>query len=322
MQNNIVLVGVGGVGYRHFQSLMDLTREINLVLVDKSDEALNRAKAYIGEINNAKIKVMLQNDMEGLPSLIDVLIIAISSMARRDIFERIVNKSQVRFVIFEKFLFPSPEDYEAVKKLLKQKGISAYVNTPCRLYPGYIELRKRLKGMQHIDVLVSGSNWGLACNIIHTIDMLDFLMDSPGGLVCDSTLLDDMIHESKRNGYIEFTGRMNCWLGDSASIILDSEKTGDSIGKTTIYAGDTIYTISETEQTMVVSTKGVSTIELFPIFYQSKLTSQVIKDLLDTGKCGLTRYERSAQWHLALLNAFMEKYDSVTGEKHDMCPIT
>jgi tRNA A37 threonylcarbamoyladenosine dehydratase len=52
---NILLVGVGGIGFRHFQSLAAFALPANLMIVDVDQNALNKAKEYFGTLENDKI---------------------------------------------------------------------------------------------------------------------------------------------------------------------------------------------------------------------------------------------------------------------------
>ena len=318
----IVLIGAGGIGYRHFQSLMDISFPIELVVVDLNKNALERVKSYASANIHKPVQLTCFQDTNSLPAIIDVLIIATSSLVRFKLFKDIVETSDVKNIIFEKFLFPQTSEYDHAFKILREKKIHAFVNTPCRLYPGYITLKEKLNGINYLNVYVSGSNWGLACNIIHTIDVIAYLTDSCNVLISDGTMLDNSLLKSKRDNYIEFTGRMYCQLENSANIILDSESTGESIYKTTIYAEDTIYTISETEQRISITKKGITITQEFPVYYQSQLTARVVEDLILNHTCGLTKYEYSMQWHISLLNAFLKKYNSIIDKDQTICPIT
>ena len=322
MNKSVVLIGVGGIGYRHFQSLLNYESKLDISVIDLDGNALEQAKRYELEKKNNNINVEYYKSISNIPHKISIAIIATSSLVRRKVFEELLEVAEIKFIVFEKFLFPKVEDYEYVKNKLSERGIKAYVNCPCRMYPGYIDLKKEIKNEGHLDVLVSGSNWGIACNAIHTIDVVGFLVDSYGKLFTDSFLLDDEIQDSKRKGYVDFTGRLVCQLSDKANIVFDSEKSGDACCKIAIYTKNKIYTISETEQTIAVFEDGKIEKKPFPILFQSCLTEKIVYELLNTRSCSLTRFENSMQWHVSLLEAFQKKYSSIQGVQKDICPIT
>ena len=321
-KKNIAIIGLGGIGFRHFQSLMNSNLEIKLVLVDVSQNALERARRFEENNKNNMIELFYTDNIEDCPRRIDVAIIATSSLVRREVFESLVFFSVVDAVILEKFLFPREEDYEYVRNLIKEKNIKAYVNCPCRLYPGYINIKKELNGIDRIDAIITGANWGLACNAIHTVDTIGYLLDSYDEMTVDASMLNDKIEESKREGYIEFTGWLICEIGTKGRIIMGSDDTGEVPIKLILLCGEKTFIIYEADKKMFVSCKGSSQLVDFPIYYQSELTASVVGELITTGKCGLTRYEDTIQWHTALLKAFIHKYNQITRENKDCCPIT
>ena len=313
---NIVLVGVGGIGFRHFQALLNCSHPINLYVIDLSNDALQRCRDEFASKHKI-MNVFFSDNYDFLPEIIDVLVIATASKPRCSVFENIVSKSDVKNVIFEKILFPKLDEYEIVDKILSDKHINAYVNCPGRLFPGYKELKSKIDITKGCDVFIAGSNWGLSCNAIHFIDQVGFLFDTYDCLKISPVLLDGDIIESRRNGYIEFTGRIICSVGNNINIIMDSYGNGDIPLRITLINGSRVYNISEAEGWIVTSEGDYSSKEQFEIMYQSQLTDKVVDRLLKERKCDLTRYADTKQWHIELLSAFMKK----TGIT-DLCPIT
>lgn len=317
---NVVLVGVGGIGFRHFQAIMNCANPVNLCVVDLSEEAIQRC---IEEEKNSKSKVEISysREISNLPKEIDILIIATSSIPRCSIFKQIVKESNIKNVIFEKFLFPRITEYDEVSEILEKKNIRAFVNCPGRMFPGYKNLKNEIDKSKGGIAYISGSNWGLACNAIHFIDQVGFLFDSYEELRVDTSLLDDEVKESKRNGYIEFTGRAIFSLGRNIKIVMDSFSTGNVPFRITLANGNNLYTISEGERWMLKSADTGFEKTEFATFFQSQLTDKVIDELLNGKDCELTAYENTKQWHKAMLTAFSKIYSTKEGDK-SMCPIT
>jgi hypothetical protein len=322
---NILLVGVGGIGFRHFQSLAAFALPANLMIVDVDQNALNKAKEYFGTLKNDKVALTCATSMDALPPAVDVAVVATSSLVRRAVVEELLARTQVKYMILEKILFPKIADYAAVGQLLKAHGVRAHVNCSARTYPGYHDLKKRLQGVGHMDVCVSGSNWGMCCNAIHLIDIMDYLIDGEAcEAQCSGALLDPEILESRRKNYIEMTGRLVGSISSKANFIIESMRTGEKPINNYFMTADHIYLVDEVAGTMSVYEAGGKHIEtvLFPTIYQSALTASCAESLLKTGSCELIGYDRSCILHLALLEAFLEHYNKNNKEKSDSCPIT
>lgn len=320
--NSVVIVGVGGIGFRHFQSVLNCEEELEITLIDLDETALDKCKNE-SRTRSGIHEVRFKNNYEGLAGDIDVLIIATSSKPRKDVFMDISSKCNVKHVIFEKFLFPKLSDYDEVADVLKEKQIDAYVNCPGRLFPGYKELKNHIGECDNILVVASGSNWGLACNTIHIIDQIGFLLGRYDPLIIDNCLLNSRLTESKRNGYVEFTGSLICSLGDKAKFVLDSYDGEGLKFRITVIANGIVYTIYEGDQKCYITeNNGASKEKEFKILYQSQLSEGYVKRLLNNEDCGLTKYDDTVQWHKALLKSFLEKYNDVKGCESDSCPIT
>ena len=322
MLARVALLGVGGIGFRHFQSLLEMELQIELYVIDISEEALEKARYHANNVIHKYVDVKLSKTADTLPTEIDVAIIATSSLVRKKLFNQLIDYRNIRYVIFEKFLFPREDDYMEVFNHLKKNNIQGYVNCPSRLYPGYIDLKQRIDKYKDVHVFVHGSNWGLACNAIHEIDKVGFLLDNYDELICDGINLDDKIHTSKRFGYVEFTGDLVCRLGDKATIFMNSSDSYNVPVEEVICNGNMTYVISEGNQTISYEENGHRKEKPFPILYQSQLTGSIVTKLLTMSKCSLTKYEDTMQWHMALLKAFKQKYDEVSGCIKDYCPIT
>lgn len=323
----VLLIGVGGIGFRHFQSLMNLELHTELLLVDINESALERAKEYEATVKKNNIDVKYYTDISKIPESIDVAIIATSSIVRRNVIESLTEKAKVDYMILEKVLFAKIDDYHAVSLLLKNNNIKAYVNCPRRMYPGYIELKKELSYQKHLNVYITGSAWGLCCNSIHLIDAMDFLCDGDTQVVeCFGDMLDEVCIQSKRKNYIEMTGKIAGNIGGKVDFVIECFNDTDVYQEVVIVTSDKMYIINEIEQKLYVfntenQNRSIST-KKFNTKYQSQLTSMIIEELVKKGECSLTSYGRSCDLHIPLLKIFLENYNKSNEEDSDLCPIT
>ena len=56
---NIAIIGVGNIGFRHFQSILKLSKDHKLFLVDNSFAALNKCKKHCSDDHNKKQSIFL-----------------------------------------------------------------------------------------------------------------------------------------------------------------------------------------------------------------------------------------------------------------------
>ena len=317
---NIAIIGAGQLGSRHLQSIKASRHKCNIWVIDSSPESLEKCKKIYSEtqvtsnVNNC----VFEKSIEALPDAIDFLLIATGSKPRYSLFEKITSSVSVRNVIFEKVLFQKINEYYKVADILSRNDINAWVNCPRRLYSLYENLKKSLSG-KTIKMNVTGGNWGLACNAIHYIDIFSFLTGKIDYSINIGGLKN--IIDSKRNGYKELIGSIECDFGDNYILTLSSSNYPYR-HLVTISTDDKIYIIDNSAKkcTIISNVHDYSSFD-FEIPYQSQLTAGVLDNILDNRKPYLTTYKESMALHLPFINA-LTGYFALNSYENNSCPIT
>jgi len=323
MGKKILLIGAGGIGFRHFQALFNCEKEIEVYVVDVNDDALKKAQEYELSLN-CNMKVFYSKDFSNVPEYIDVAIIATSSRPRRDVFDSLVRNHTVFKIIFEKFLFPRKEDYKHVAEIISNKRIEAYVDCVARMYDFFNQIKAQISGCKYFVASIKGSNWGLACNAIHMLHLIAYLSESDTKKIACSGQLENKVYKSKRTGYIEFFGRIVGDFGNRVSFSIECNHAEDPFTYE-FFTDKFYYYINENEQRYsriaMGKTNEVDTKEArFP--YVSQITNLNVDRLLRGERALLPTYDESKPLHEALLNVFHECYEMVECKKMDLCPIT
>ena len=312
---NIAVIGIGALGKRHLQSIYELDDQYAIYAVDP---------------NINEIKPLLETDMphvhylsnvSELPYEIECTVIATNSNVRRQVFEELISHSHLRYIIFEKVLFQTATDYELVEKKLNEYEIKAWVNCARREWVGYKELKKELTDIKDIHFFISGGKWGIGCNGIHMLDLVEYLS---GDCISNiSTLgLENGLYESKRIGYVEFYGNIsgNVCSGKSFNIIC--MKNSNLPLTIEIVTEKKRYFIEEYKNKYSVYDGSSGWIEKeFSQSFQSQMTARIIKSIIDTNHCNLPDYKSSQRIHLKYINELM-KFFKKNGWEEDSCPIT
>ena len=139
---------------------------------------------------------------------------------------------------------------------------------------------------------------------------------------CYADMLDNEIHQSKRPGYIEFTGTINGTVGDRVKFSVTSLNSTPAPVILYIFCENNIYIIREAEQKIFRYT-GESVEEMvFEMPFLSVQGADIAKAILFEGGCTLPSYEVSAKIHKAMLTALLDKMGKIEGSKVDICKIT
>ena len=322
----IFIIGAGQLGSRHLQALKSIKQSLDVNIIDPSRESLDVAKERYDSIPGIdKNKVSYNESIEDIDSTkkVDIVIIATTSNVRANITINLLNKFEVKTIVFEKILFQKREDYFTVSKLLKSKNVQAYVNCCMRMMSFYNEIKTSFKGTK-FKYLVSGSQYGFVTNLIHYIDHVAYLNHSTD-YTADTRFLDDELIESKRKGFYELNGSFQVNFKNGTQGFFTCEPEGNS--PIVIQAfNDKVHFISKESEGKVLISKSSNDwkweeIE-FNIPYQSQLTTILIEDLFEKESCSLPSYEESMQIHLPLLDSLLDFINKKDNSKFDLYPFT
>ena len=65
---NLAIIGCGNIGFRHFQSILNLESDCQIFLIDNSVTALNNCKKYLDANPNSNLKVNFLDDINKICS--------------------------------------------------------------------------------------------------------------------------------------------------------------------------------------------------------------------------------------------------------------
>ncbi len=298
---NILIIGAGQLGSRHLQSCLQLENASGIYVVDPSERSIEIARERAQEIGESGHEVHYFLGFEDIAlSAFDILIIATGAGPRYSVLCTALDKFRFRYAILEKVLFQELSHYSLAQSLLAKHNVQTYVNCPLRAYPFFKELKnKYAKGCDKpIEIKYTGGEWiGLACNSIHYLDLLQYLT-SENLLDIDTSGLDKSISSSKRPGYIEFTGSINCTFSQGSSVYIESMKGSDKKSSIEIAFAQAKIIIDELsgEYDVYVGGECIESSH-YEVVYQSNLTHRVINELVLEEDCSLTSYHTSRQLH-------------------------
>jgi len=330
MTSNIVVIGSGKIGSRHVQSLTYSNNKTNLFVVDPNKINLKKTKnLFFKNIKKKnKINIFFEKNIKKFCKIIDIAIIATNSDVRRKVIEELISLNNVKYLILEKVVFQNMDDFDAVIKLLNEKKIKSYINFPRRLATGYINLKKTIKNQKKIHMSFIGSDWGLACNSLHMLDLFAFLIDT-NKIFIEEVSLQNKIFDTSRKGFIELKGTLKSISerGDTLYLSDIDSKSGKVVFEgIKIENKNFLYFINENFQKIakIKNNKKLSTkVNSFKVPAVSIITNIIINDLLKKNKTGLTTIQDTYYHHKMILEIFLSHIQIQKGYKNiSNCPIT
>lgn len=324
MINNLI-VGAGQLGSRHLQGMLKYSiNPQSIFIIDPSLDSLNIAKNRAAEIENNH-QVFYQQDWDNLPLVFDVVIIATNANVREEVLMQLLQNFKVKYLILEKVLFTDLSAYKRVSNILKHYSVKTWVNHPRRMFSSYQQLKELIGDSFNGTFSATGGNWGIGCNGLHLIDFFEYISGSYTESL-DADWIDSKILESKRKGFIEFTGTLKGKLANGSVFQISSLKGESSDITITICNNESRYIIQESGISGIYQMKKYEEFKLnifpFSMEYQSNLTTALVNDLLSLGDCKLPKYEEARRTHELFINALLKQYNLFTQTNNRILSIT
>jgi hypothetical protein len=336
---NLAIIGCGQIGSRHLQSLTMLNEGAAIHLVDPSRESLALCEARLAEAvpsgRKGTFSLFLHGDCQALPQTLDAAIIASGSMQRARLCSNLLSVSRPRFLLLEKFLFPSVVDYALMENLILERAVPTHVN---QWLATTQSLKKILRHLgisidlemrschRHgpINMRVWGAGWGLCCNAVHYLEPFQLITGNEHPILAEASFRPGFV-ESKRKGYRELLGHLRFNARDGSRLVLDCEDgpPADFISIEIEHLDNRVHLgffLDRFECTFRCG--GNSWEETLPIPRQSQSTHMILETFLQTGVCGLPDLSTSSAQHLLVLNPFLDHFRKYNSGIGDICPIT
>lgn len=320
---NICIIGAGNIGSRHLQGLKKVTFPLNIEVIDPSEKSLEIARERYEQIeSNVAHAISFSSDLSKVSKKIDLAIIATNSNIRRKVIEQLLTIASVKYLILEKILFQNPDDYQTIEKLLIKKNCKAWINFSMRTMPFYHDLMNKIK--TPIQMIVSGSQYGLITNAIHFIDYIAFITGNYDFTV-DTKGIDKNPIESKRLGYLELNGTLNVYFADGSSGSFTCYNKGKAPFLIELLSSNARYISKESEKKAWFSSfdtnwKWEEKDSNIP--FQSDMTDKLAEEILKNGDCLLTSYKNASKLHTTLLNSLLKFLNESSEKKYSFYPFT
>lgn len=318
MKYRVLIVGAGQLGSRYLQGLSRVSLPLDIFVSDVAVDSLTRAEARWREVDGHRTphEVRYLTGLSGLPTEVDLAIVATSSDVRGAVVTQLAEGVAVRYWVLEKVLAQNDTEISKIQAAVGQSGL-AWVNTPRRLMEWHKKIKSELFDAQPLSMIVEGGGWELACTAVHYLDLLAWWGDCEL-LDIDTNGLSPTWKASKRNGYWEVFGTLKAYFsgGMNAQLVCYEETTPPIIK---LSARDLVWAIDEAAGT-AKRTDGREISGKIP--YQSEMTAPLVESILVNGRCDLPTLDDSASLHRPILQSLMTHWNQHMPKPLTCAPIT
>lgn len=295
----VVVIGLGQLGRRYLEGVLQATSEVSVWAVDSSEGALERAQDHVSK-RGSPVPVEFLSSFREVPSNVDLVISATTADSRAQTLRQLLGGRLVRYVILEKLLTQSLAESEELMRLSSQVQ-HVWVNYPRRIMAWHGSLGEYVQRNTPVRASVVGRSWGLITNGLHFIDLFEWWT---GSCVQEIQIRGQSLDwsESKRPGFLDAIGTVEVKFLDGSILTLQSNPEESQPHQTCIdvHGGNMALHISESDG--LASGSMLEKTMRGRLELQSEMTGPLVDDILKHGACGLP----SLQNVLATHNLFID----------------
>lgn len=321
MELNLAIIGAGQIGSRHLQGIKKSINCFNIHIVDIDSNSLNIAKRRFDQATgNDNHNLFFYKSFVDIPNYLDLVIIATTASVRSKILIELLKYAKIKFLILEKVVFQIESDFPKIISILERENIKAWVNCSRRLFSSYKNLKNEIFG-EKLDIVVRGSEWGLACNAIHYIDLLAFL-SGEGSVEIDISKLNKKNYDSKRKKFHEIKGKLSVKNNRGDTLVLSDIESQESF-TVQISTKSQKFIVDEPNDLCIrIDSNGKKFSTNFDIEFQSQIAGKMIDQILMTSNSELVTIQNCSLYHIPMLKSFNKHFSKILGTKISVCPIT
>lgn len=300
----IAVLGVGQLGSRYVQGLLSGIEPLDIWLQDPAINSKSEFDSWRSTygLDIGHHSVRFSTNSQKSPDHFDLVISATTAGVRYKSLNAFLDRKTFDYLILEKLLTTNLKDLEGLAAMV-QISKECWVNHPMRLFPHYQQLKTKLHTVGRMEIVVEGTDWNLASNSSHYIDFVRWLTGEK--LVdLDCSVIDSNWKNSKRQGYLEFTGLMKCCYSEGSELFMESRQIAKNEQSSPIKIsirssfGDVIIN----EGAGIVQDSLLKEDLQGKYWHQSELTSDLVSQILNTGQCGLPKFQDIREDHAIYLN--------------------
>ena len=322
--NKLLIVGCGELGSRFLQAAISINKFTFIEIVEPNILAVEIAKKRSLEVlsNNILCKINYFDNISQITEAGNLAIIATQADTRDIVFKEVVALGY-KFIILEKIVTQSINQYEYMQKLAFQYNVKVWVNCKTRCYPIWKYIKSKINVTDNISMHSIGGNHGLCTNGLHTIDLFNYLTNS-NDLNIDFINMDPIVHKTKRNKYD--TSGIISYKDYRNTIILDYNKNHMQMPIDIVMTNNYKWIVDNaSRQAFEMSNENSNKTLEIPFegdLSVSFMSRAFILEILDKQTCALPTLDDCFSAHKMIYDTMLPHFNMYFDKNIKICPIT
>ena len=314
--NNILFIGLGNIGIRHFQSICNLKKKYKCYLVDPKIKFLKEKLIKLNRIHELIFSEQIFFDEK----FFEFSIISTNSDIRKEIIMMLTKRYVIKNYFIEKVPFTNKLIYNSIINRFSKINSKCYINYVRNFMPCYIDFKKKINPKKRIIVEVYGNDWNLASNSFHFLSLFSYLNNGKNVFVSRSNLSKPFV--SKRKNFYDIKGSIEIKTSENDILLMCDDKNTTNNDCIIIKNDNNIYIIFEDKKIMIhndTNNAKVKTIK-FPFLLVSEMTHKII-NTKNQDRLFFNNINFNYKNEIILLNSFRLAFKKY-GFKSKKLPIT
>lgn len=299
--NKVIIIGVGNIGKRHLQAVVNSTNIDKIICYDLFKETTESILTFCetNNISDSRITLLYkEEEVLEQTNKESIVIIATTAKNRLPLFESIISKKP-KAIIVEKPVVQNSYEFGLLKEWINQNNIPVYVNFIAHAQPFYQKIKEEVSSSNELTFYTSMPLWGLSTVGIHQIELFLWLT---GGVTFKASYGKWFkTYEQKRKGFHDIAGIINIDLENGKFATINSKLNPDGVSSINIISDTKSYTILENLDTLITVDKenGVK-IEPLNVRFVSMYMNEVVDSIIDGERIILPSIQESEASHKIL----------------------
>jgi hypothetical protein len=220
MKRNILIIGLGKMGFSHLTSLLNDKYHYRIDIYDKN----KNLKTPL--ISKKKLCILKNLPKQKKYSLV---IIATGPEVRFKLASHVLKNNEVQILLLEKFLFKNLNEFKKFEKIIKKIKTKIFVNLWAKII--FEKLKLKTFCNKKIDIFVILRNNSLLTNIVHFFYLIK-LIDTKNKIFIN--LRDsNFLKKKNKSEYDELIGKIEISSNKSRCLICSTKRDSFSINLST-----------------------------------------------------------------------------------------
>jgi hypothetical protein len=270
--NNILFVGLGNIGVRHFQSICNLKKKYKCFLVDPKIKLIKKKLIKLNKIHELIFSEKIFFDEK----FFEFTIISTNSDIRKEIIMMLTKRYVIKNYFIEKVPFTNELIYHSIINRFSKINSKCYVNYVRNFMPCYIDLKNKINAKKRVIVEVYGNDWNLASNSFHFLSLFSYLNNGKKVFVSRSDFSKPFV--SKRKNFYEIKGSIEIKTSENDTLLLSDDKNTTNNDCIIIKNDNNIFVIFEDKKIMIQNNTNNAKVRIlkFPFLLVSEMTHNII----------------------------------------------